>query len=49
MQSFIPLVPHAWPEIEQKLKEGACVPLVLGEHSMELPDAAEGPGIVPEP
>jgi len=48
MQSFIPLVPHAWADIEQKLLEGACVPLGLGEHSIDLPDEVEGPGIVKE-
>lgn len=46
MQSFIPLVPHAWAELEQRLRDGACIPLVLGEHSIDLPDGTEGPGIV---
>jgi len=48
MQSFIPLVPHAWADIEQKMMEGGCVPLGLGEHSIDLPDEVEGPGIVKE-
>jgi Leucine rich repeat len=39
-------VPHAWAELEQKLMDGACVPLVLGKYSINLPDRIDGPGIV---
>ena len=45
VQSFVPLVASAWAEIEEQLKEGKSVALLLGEHSMDLPDGTIGPGV----
>jgi len=46
VRSHIPLVPYGWAEIEEGLKNGECAALGLGEYSMNLPDGADGPGIV---
>jgi hypothetical protein len=46
VQSSVPLVPHAWAEVEQTLKAGNCAALGLGEYSVDIPDGATGPGIV---
>jgi len=45
VRTFVPLVPHAWPEIEERLRGGECAALHLGEHTIDLPDGTEGPGI----
>ena len=47
LRSFTPLEPWAWAPLEENLRAGKTVPLgMLGEHPIELPDDAEGPGII---
>ena len=41
-----PLMPHEWSVIEERLKNGLCAEVGFGEFSMDLPDGAEGPGII---
>jgi len=48
VRSRVPLVEYAWANIEQELRGGNCAALHLGEHSIDLPDGAEGPGILQE-
>ena len=46
VRSYVPLVPCAWAEIEQNLKDGNCAALGLGEYSISLPDGTDGARIV---
>ena len=48
VRSFVPLVPHAWADIEMNVKDGKCAALGLGEYSIDLPDGMKGPGIIEE-
>jgi hypothetical protein len=47
LRATAPIEAYAWAALEQNLREGKCVPLgILGEHEIDLPDGADGPGIV---